>query len=132
MWPTSAASSPCAKPIPSPPLHALANTCVTGLDVHRVPPDAAEIDRRDRPGFTPEHRAMLRDWGYPHVLGTWRFHMTLTRRLSADEHATIRPLAEAHFARALAIPRTVTDLCLFTQTGPGAPFMLAERIALRG
>ncbi len=117
---------------PSPALHALADTCVTELDAHRVPPDAAEIARRTRPGFTPEQHAMLRDWGYPHVLDTWRFHMTITRRLSPAEHATIRPEAEAYFAAALALPRMVTDICLFTQPAPGQPFMLAERVPLRG
>ena len=117
---------------PCPALHALADACVTELDTHRVPPDTAEIVRRTRPGFTAEHHANLLNWGYPHVLGTWRFHMTLTRRLSAEEHATVRPLAEAHFASALAHPQTVTDICLFTQAGPEQPFMLAERVALRG
>ena len=117
---------------PCPALHALADACVTELDAHRVPPDAAEIARRTRPSFTPEQHAMLRDWGYPHVLGTWRFHMTLTRRLVPDEHATIRPQAEAFFAPALAMKRVVTTICLFTQPGPGEPFMLAERVPLRG
>ena len=117
---------------PCPALHTLADTCVTGLDAHRVPPDAAEIARRRQSRLTPQQDAMLLDWGYPHVLATWRFHMTLTRRLSPAEHATIRPLAEAHFAAALAQPRTVTDICLFTQAGPGAPFILAERVPLRG
>ena len=117
---------------PCPPLNALADRCVTELDAHRVPPDAAEIARRRRSGLTPAQDAMLLDWGYPHVLGTWRFHITLTRRLSPAEHATVRPQAEAHFATALARPRAVTSLCLFTQSAPGAPFMLAERLPLRG
>ncbi len=47
---------------------------------------------------------MLLDWGYPHVLGTWRFHMTLTRRLSPAERAVVQPAATAHFAAALARP----------------------------
>ena len=118
--------------VPCPALNALADACVTGLDQHRVPPDAAEILRRRRPGLSPEQDAMLVDWGYPHVLGTWRFHMTLTRRLTAEEHAVVRPLAEAHFAAALERVQRVTDICMFTQAGPGAPFLLAERVALRG
>lgn len=119
-------SSPCA------PLHALADACVTGLDSHRVPADADEIARRRRSTLTPAQDAMLLDWGYPHVLGTWRFHMTLTRRLSAAERAVVQPKAEAHFAAAVEVPRQVTDICLFTQAAPDAPFNLAERIPLRG
>ena len=39
---------------PCPALHTLADTCVTGLDAHRVPPDAAEIARRR---LVPPHPA---------------------------------------------------------------------------
>jgi len=117
---------------PCPALNALADACVRGLDTHRVPSDAAEIARRRKPGLTPEQDAMLLAWGYPHVLGTWRFHMTLTRRLTATERAAIQPQAEAQFAEALARPRRVEDICLYTQAEPGAPFMLAERLTLRG
>ena len=117
---------------PCPALQALSDACVTGLDAHRVPADAAEIARRRKPGMTAEQDAMLVDWGYPYVLGTWRFHMTLTRRMSPAEHAVVRPQAEAHFAAALARVQRVSDICLFTQAGPGAPFMLAERVPLRG
>ena len=117
---------------PCPALQALADACVTELDAHRVPADAAETMRRRRSGLSPEQDAMLLDWGYPYVLSTWRFHMTLTRRLSAEERATILPAAEAHFAAACATPRRVTSICLFTQSASDSPFMLAERLPLGG
>ncbi len=117
---------------PCPDLNALADACVTALDSHRVPPDAAELARRRGTGLPPDQDAMLRDWGYPHVLTTWRFHMTLTRRLTEAERAVVQPAAESFFAPALALPRRVESICLFTQAGPGAPFMLAERLPLHG
>jgi hypothetical protein len=117
---------------PCPPLHALADACVTELDTHRVPADAAEIARRRKSGLPPEQDAMLLAWGYPHVLATWRFHMTLTRRLPPAERAGIMPAAEAYFAAALAVPRQVADICIYTQAEPGAPFRLAERLPLGG
>ena len=115
---------------PCPALQALADACVTELDTHRRPADAAELAQRRRGTLTAEQDAMLVNWGYPHVLGTWRFHMTLTRRLSAEERAVVQPEAEAHFAASLAMPRRVDDICLFTQATAGAPFLLAERFAL--
>jgi hypothetical protein len=58
--------------------------------------------------------------------------MTLTRRLSDAEKSVWRPTAEAHFARALSLPRRVTDLCLFLQQASGESFVITERLALRG
>jgi hypothetical protein len=58
--------------------------------------------------------------------------MTLTRRQTAEERAVIRPAAEAWFAEALGRPRRVTSVCLFTQAADGAPFVVAQRVALAG
>ena len=117
---------------PCPALHALADACVLELDPHREPADAAELAKRRQAGLTQEQDALLVDWGYPHVLSQWRFHMTLSRRLDAAERARALPVAQAHFAPALASPRRVEDICVFTQVAPGSPFMLAERLALGG
>jgi hypothetical protein len=110
----------------------LADACVVRLDRFRAPPTDAELARRRRAALTPRQDALLAMYGYPYVLDTWFFHMTLTRRLTAEEHLVWRPRAEAYFAGALARPRRVTDICVFTQSGPGAPFVIAERVALRG
>lgn len=117
---------------PCPPLQALADTCVEQLDSFRQPPTADELARRRKAMLSPDQDAMLVRWGYPYVFGSWFFHMTLTRRLSEAEKATIMPAAEAWFESALARPRRVEDVCLFTQAAPGAAFTLAERFSLRG
>jgi hypothetical protein len=75
---------------------------------------------------------MLVRFGYPYVLATWFFHMTLTRRLSADEHRTWRPAAERFFTEAVRVTRMVEDVCLFVQAEPGAPFVIAARVPLLG
>lgn len=115
-----------------PPLQALADACVEHLDPLRAPPAEAELARRRKSNLTPEQDAMLVRWGYPYVFGTWFFHMTLTRRLTAAEKVRLQPEAEAYFAHAVEIPRRVTDICLFTQSGPGQAFVIAERMPLRG
>ena len=112
-------------------LQALADACVGGLDAHRAAPDEAELARRRRGGLPAAQEAMLVRWGYPHVFETWFFHMTLTRRLTEVERAVVRPAAEAHFAGVLGVGRMVDALTVFTQAGPGAPFLVAERLALR-
>jgi hypothetical protein len=114
------------------PLQALADACVAELDAYRSAPSEAELARRRRARLSEAQEAMLVRFGYPYVLETWFFHMTLTRKLSGEEHTIWRPAAERFFAPAVRATRLVTDICLFTQTKPGAPFVIAERIALSG
>jgi putative phosphonate metabolism protein len=117
---------------PSAPLQALADACVEQLDAFRAPPSEAELARRRRGNLTPLQDEMLVRWGYPYVFDTWFFHMTLTRRLNAQEKRIFMPAAETYFARAIATPRRVADICLFVQPSPGAPFVIRERLSLRG
>ena len=118
---------------PSPPLRALSDACTEALDVCRAPPDEAELAKRRRAKLSAEQEANLARWGYPYVFGAWRFHVTLTRRLSPEEKAAVLPAAEAHLgAAALGRPRRVSSICLFTQAGPAAPFLLAERLPFGG
>jgi putative phosphonate metabolism protein len=117
---------------PSAPLQALADACVEELDGYRAAASEAELARRRRAQLTAAQEAMLVRFGYPYVLDTWFFHMTLTRRLSSPEHQTWRPAAEQFFAAAVTARRQVTDVCLFTQTRLGAPFVIAARMPLKG
>jgi putative phosphonate metabolism protein len=116
---------------PSPPLQALADACVVELDRFRAPPSDAEMARRRRARLTEAQESMLIRYGYPYVLETWFFHMTLTRRLSREEHAFWRPESERFFPMA-ATRRMVADICLFTQSTQGKSFVIAERLALLG
>lgn len=119
-------SAPCAA------LQALCEACVRDLDAHRAPPTAAEIARRRPERLTPRQRALLARWGYHYVLEEWWFHVTLTRRLTPAERPVVEPALAAHLGEAPALPRQVTELCLFTEAEPGAPFRLAERLPLGG
>ena len=117
---------------PCPPLQALADGAVTALDPHRAPATEAEIARRKPEKLSPRQREYLASWGYPYVFAEWRFHMTLTRRLTPAEKAIILPAVTGALGDAPAISRTVTDICIFAQAAPGAPFIILERLKLRG
>jgi putative phosphonate metabolism protein len=114
------------------PLQALADACVARMDHLRAPLTDVEIARRRRAALTPQQDDMLLRWGYPYVFETWFFHMTLTRRLTASEKQIFMPAAEAHFACAIEAPRKVLEICLFVQPAPGEPFVIEERLPLRG
>ena len=117
---------------PSPALQVLSDACIEALDSHRAPLSPEELARRRAAGLSAEQERMLTRWGYPSAFATWRFHMTISCRLDETGRARVRPAAEAWFRDALAVPRRAASLCLFTQRAPGAPFMLAERLPLRG
>jgi putative phosphonate metabolism protein len=117
---------------PCPALQALADGAVTALDAHRAPATEAEIARRKPEKLSPRQREYLASWGYPYVFAEWRFHMTLTRRLTPAEKAIILPAVTDALGDAPAISRTVTDICIFAQAAPGAPFTILERLKLRG
>ncbi|HEY8613898.1 MAG TPA: DUF1045 domain-containing protein [Roseomonas sp.] len=117
---------------PCPALQALADACVAALDGHRAPPTEDEIARRRPARLSPAGRYNLQRWGYHQVFGEWRFHVTLTHRLTPEQDAVIRPAAEAMLGEAAARSRRVTELCLFTQAAPGEPFLVAERLPLGG
>ncbi|SHI91856.1 putative phosphonate metabolism protein [Roseomonas rosea] len=119
-------SSPC------PALQALADACVAALDSHRAPPTEAEIARRRPDRLSQAGRYNLHRWGYPQVFGEWRFHVTLTQRLTPEQDAIIRPAVQAFLGETASRPRRVTELCLFTQAAPGEPFLVAERLPLGG
>ena len=119
-------TAPCAE------LRRFADACVVELDAFRAPPSAEELARRRRHDLSPAQQALLRRWGYPYVLKEWRFHVTLTCRLAPAELPVVRAAAEALLGAAAGRPRWVRELCLFTQAAPDAPFLIADRLPLRG
>lgn len=113
---------------PCPPMQALCDACVRATEPHRAPPTPAELARRRATPLTPRQEANLDSWGYPHVFEDFTFHMTLTRRLTAAEQPEMLRAAQAHFGAALALPRLVQDVCIFSETPAG--FVIAARLRL--
>jgi len=122
---------PCETVDGSHPLRALADACVRTLDPLRRAPSAAERARRAALTLDAHERANLDRWGYPWVLDTWRFHMTLTDGLPAGApRDALLAEAAAFFAPALAAPLRCDALALFVEDEPGADFRLARRVRL--
>jgi putative phosphonate metabolism protein len=113
---------------PGRPLRALADDCVRLFDEFRRPPSAEETARHLVPALDDPQRANVARWGYPHVFGHWRFHMTLTDGV-ADERLRGELLdgAARHFAEALSEPLRCDGVALFVEDAPGADFRLLRR-----
>jgi putative phosphonate metabolism protein len=114
-------------------LHDLADRCVIEFDEFRRPADDAELARRRANGLTPRQDELLVRWGYPYVLEEWRFHLTLTGRLTDPaERSAIAALLRQRFAGFLDRPLSVSDVCVFRQPAPGRPFAVLARFRLGG
>ena len=113
-------------------LQAFCDACVTALDTHRAPPTEAELARRRPERMAKRQRELLDRWGYHYVLDEWWFHVTLSRRLTPAEREVVQPALGSYLGTVPAQPRQVTELCLFMQEAPRAPFVIAERLKLLG
>lgn len=113
-------------------LHEFAACCVMDFDNFRGPLHQEEITRRHRSGLNLRQSRLLLNWGYPHVLDQFRFHMTLSNKLGTADMARLTPPAEAHFAALIGVPVLLDAVAIFCETEPGAPFHAEERFTLRG
>lgn len=106
------------------PLHAAAARCVIELDELRAPLTPEELARRQPERLDETGRRLLARYGYPGVLGRFRFHMTLSNSIDAAWAERMvraaRPLVEAlHRETAPCFER----LCVFREQAPGSPFV---------
>ncbi|KAJ55675.1 phosphonate metabolism protein [Actibacterium mucosum KCTC 23349] len=109
----------------------LASHIVRELDEFRSPPSPDEVARRRPASLSDTQRALLARWGYPYVMEEFRFHLTLSGRLEADDvepvEAALRPVVEP----ILPEPFVVRDLCLFGEADDGR-FHQLHRYVLSG
>jgi putative phosphonate metabolism protein len=107
-----------------PGVDALAAHCMLDLDDLRAPLAAQEIARRRPESLDATGRDLLLRYGYPHVLGRFRFHLTLSGPVDADTARRLLDLLAPEVAQLNAkAPATLDRLCLFREDGPGAPFV---------
>jgi putative phosphonate metabolism protein len=116
---------------PCTELNAFANSVVEAFEPLRAPLSEKGIERRNPESLSSAELRNLMRWGYPYVFNQFRFHMTLTTRLSEPDITRIANAASAHFAPALAAPIKVGALTLFVEPEPGAPFEIHSRADLR-
>ena len=108
----------------------LAATCVRRLDHLRAPVDEAELKRRGSAALSSRQNDLLINWGYPYVFDEFRFHITLTRKLTDSEMVAVFDLAESHFAQVLRQPLDISALTTFVEAGPDIRFRVVDTFSL--
>ena len=113
-------------------INELARQCVTFFDAFRAPLGPDDIARRGNARLTPRQQAHLIRWGYPYVFDEFRFHMTLTGSLAADEKSRfVAALTEA-FAPLAGHSYDVDAVSLLRHADSNSCFDVMARKDLQG
>lgn len=108
-------------------VEALATACVQKFDAFRAPLTRLELAHRRAEILTDIQKQNLANWGYPHVLNEYRFHITLTGRIfNNSEKNIIRSLLSDIFAPVLGKPLAMESVCLFIEPANGQAFFYSE------
>lgn len=99
-----------------PDLSDMAADTVRHLDKFRAPLTDEDRARRRPDRLSPALRQNLEQWGYPHVLEAFRFHITLTGPVSDNRHLTA---LQTHFAEKTPKTLKVSSLSLMGERPDG-------------
>lgn len=112
-------------------LEALAARAVEALDGFRAPAPEAELERRRAAGLSPAQEENLTRWGYPYVMGEFRFHITLSGKLAKPNLNAVETALARELAPLLPVPFEIPDLALMGEAEDGR-FHLIHRYTLSG
>jgi hypothetical protein len=120
-------------PVRTPPdLAALEQACVEFFDSLRAPLSTEDRERRLSAGLSRRQKDYLEQWGYPYVLDEFRFHMTLTGRLSPADRPRFHSGLALAYEPLSANYVDVDALSLLRQKDRDARFEVLERRVMRG
>jgi putative phosphonate metabolism protein len=108
----------------SPVLQEFAAACVPAFEPFRAPMTADDRARRKPELMTPRQREHLDRWGYPYVMEDFRFHMTLTCRLSDERRRLILAMLQRRFAALDITALAIDRIALFRQPSASSRFSI--------
>ena len=111
-------------------LERVASACVRDLDPFRAPASEFELARRRSAGLSTRQEARMLEWGYPYVLEEFRFHLTLSGRLSEADRTAWMNTALAHLPP--LAERYELDSIALCGERPDGRFELIQRYTLTG
>jgi uncharacterized protein DUF1045 len=112
---------------------ALAGDCTTIFDAFRAPMSARERARRLASGLNHSQIQNLDRWGYPHLFGDFRFHMTLTGKIATGRRgATLETLQSVYRSTCGDQVMAIDRLALMKQHSPQAFFRVLHHVPLQG
>ena len=109
----------------------LASNLVKKADHFRAPIQQPMIDKRRLSVLTRSQDSNLLKWGYPYVFSDFRFHMTLTEKITLPSaRQQLENAACLHFSSSLNDMVEVSSISLFCQKTSGSDFHQIQRFQL--
>ncbi|HWU19715.1 MAG TPA: DUF1045 domain-containing protein [Devosia sp.] len=105
---------------------------VENFELFRAPMSVKDRAARVGKGLSERQVELLDGYGYPYVFEQFRFHMTLTDRLGAEDANDIAKAANTWFAPVLDDILVIDSLSLFIEPEKGRPFRRLAEFPLGG
>ena len=116
---------------PSADLQELAAEATRAFDFFRAPLTPEDRARRNPDRLTAKQCEYLDRWGYPYVMEQFRFHMTLTTRLSAGRRDAVVAMLRQRFAAIDLATLEIDRIALFRQDNAASRFRIINHWPLR-
>ena len=111
-------------------INQFASQCVLGFEDFRAPLTMKERTRRLEQNLNLHQRVMLEEWGYPYVLSEFKFHITITGKLSREQKEQVLPKLIPALDHICKTPCTIDAIAVAGDPGQGKPFEIIERFEL--
>jgi putative phosphonate metabolism protein len=108
----------------------LAASTVSHFDKFRAPLSDQDIEKRRQRRLTPQQDELLLRWGYPYVMQEFKFHMTLTGSLAANEIDAIEQRANTRFQKFIGQPLSIASLALLGEDRDSGHFHVVDKLSL--
>lgn len=117
----------CLRPSgPCPQLVKLVAEATHYFDDFRKSLSKDDLEKRRQAGLSPRQELLLRTWGYPYVLEEFRFHLTLTGKVTNEgEKKLLEKELQKRFHPGICRDVMVDSLCLFMEE-ESAPMRVIE------
>ncbi|RWH59331.1 MAG: DUF1045 domain-containing protein [Mesorhizobium sp.] len=111
----------------TPFLRSFASRVVTEFDRFRAQMTPEDLQRQLSAPLDEAEMTHLVQWGYPYVHDRFRFHMTLTGKVKAEDHGSVAQQLERLFAPLLDEDFQIDAITLFEQENTECDFFAVSR-----
>lgn len=112
-------------------LSGFALNCVETFEPFRKALSEADLERRKRQALSGRQGALLLEYGYPFVADEFRFHLTLSGKLS-DHDSDYEHWVVSEYDKHINKTPVLDSIAIFTQSNRQTPFVQLAAFSLTG